>query len=181
MMLIKALAIVAVGALLGAALGATRTCTDGGCPLTANPWRGAIWGGFIGLMAVVAMSPGLFPAPPVAESVKEITTQDDFQAQVMKDDGPSVVFFHADWCSPCRRFIPTFNEIAGDYSDQVQFVHVNLDKARRLAVELGVRAVPTLLYFKDGEEVGRMEGAPSRGQFKDILENLQTGPVATAN
>ncbi|MBN2311382.1 MAG: thioredoxin family protein [Candidatus Hydrogenedentes bacterium] len=178
-MLIKALAIVLAGAAFGALIGSTRSCKDGACPLTANPKRGALWGGFLGLMvafSVGALGPAAMPGVAVEDdgaaassALTPVTSEEDFNREVAGNEGLSVVYFHANWCVACRRFKPTLEAVAREYGSQAKFVSVNTDQLRALSQSYRVKYLPTTIVFRNGAEVARLVGIASRDHLIDAL------------
>ena len=91
---------------------------------------------------------------------------DDFD-EVMQEAGVAVVDFWAPWCGPCKMMEPILEEIALEYQEKgVRVVKVNVDEAQRLAADFGVRSIPTLMFFRDGEPLFEMVGIVS----KPVLE-----------
>jgi len=82
-----------------------------------------------------------------------------FDEFVARTGLPVVVDFWAPWCGPCRAMAPAFEKAAGEMRTQARFAKVNTDEAQELAVRMGIRAIPTLVVFKNGKEVERMSGA----------------------
>jgi len=96
---------------------------------------------------------GLLEGAPVALDER---TFDDF---VARTELPVLVDFWAPWCGPCRAMAPAFEKVAGEMRTQVRFAKVNTDEAQGLAARMGIRAIPTLMVFKGGQELERMSGA----------------------
>lgn len=95
------------------------------------------------------------PEPPIVHA-----TDADFVALVEESSGVSIVDFWAPWCAPCRMMEPILGEIALEYEDAgVRVVKVNSDIARESAERFGIRSIPTLIFFKDGEPLFEMVGA----------------------
>lgn len=85
-------------------------------------------------------------------------TQDDFDATVLAAHAPVLVDFHADWCGPCKVLAPKLDELAAAQTGHILFVKVDTDHAPEIAARYGIRSVPTVVMFRDGEEVGRSVG-----------------------
>ncbi len=91
-------------------------------------------------------------------NVNDVNDQ-DFQTQVLESDQPVLVDFWADWCVPCHMVSPVVEEIAREYSDRLKAVKVNVDDNPRASAQFGIRSIPTLILFKDGQEKARVIGA----------------------
>ena len=101
------------------------------------------------------------------------STDSDFDTDVLKASGPIVVDFWAEWCGPCRAIGPALEEISEALSGQVEIVKVNIDENPATPQNYGVRGIPTLLIFKDGEVVAEKIGALPKSQLeKWVKENL---------
>jgi thioredoxin 1 len=97
-------------------------------------------------------------------------TAANFKAEVLEASLPYFVSFWAGWCAPCKIVDPLFAEIASEYDGRARFGKVNIDDEEALAIEYGIRAVPTLLIFKNGEVVDKMIGAHAK---HDLTSNLE--------
>jgi thioredoxin 1 len=94
-------------------------------------------------------------------------TDKDFEAEVLKAKGPVLVDFWAEWCGPCRSLIPTLDALAAEKGTQIKVVKVNVDESPDAPSKYGVRSIPALYIFKNGEVVAQMVGAlPKSELFK---------------
>lgn len=169
-MIVKLLIPAAVGALLGALVGRLRKCPDGGCPLTQSPKRGALWGALLGVAFAVAATPGLFsPKVEMSTAVTQLSSESEFQSQVLDVEGKAVVLFHASWCGPCQRFKPTFNTVAEQLGSDHAFIGIDVDQAPALAEKYDVRGIPTVIVFDKGKVLTRFSGAPSETDLRNAL------------
>jgi len=87
-------------------------------------------------------------------------------------NGVSLVDFWAPWCGPCRVVAPIIDELAAEYEGKANICKVNTDEQQDLAVKFGIRSIPTILFFKDGEVVDQMIGASSKQAFKEKLDSI---------
>jgi thioredoxin 1 len=92
-----------------------------------------------------------------------------FEGFVRGAGKPVLVDFHAPWCGPCRALAPTLEAMAADLGDQIAFAKLNVDEAPRLAASLGVRSIPALILFVDGEPLDTRVGQRSRGEIAQWL------------
>lgn len=96
-------------------------------------------------------------------------TKENFQAEIKKSDKPVLVDFWAVWCGPCQMMAPILHELEAEMPD-VQIGKVNVDEQMDLARQFRVVSIPTLIIFKNGQEVQRMVGVTSKEELKDALK-----------
>ena len=99
-------------------------------------------------------------------------TDASFDEVVLKSDKPVLVDFWATWCGPCRMLGPVIEELATEYEDRVVVGKVDVDNNQEFAAKYGVRNIPTVLVFKDGEVVGRQVGVAPKKTYTDALDSL---------
>ncbi|GAB6045360.1 thioredoxin [Caminibacter profundus] len=99
-------------------------------------------------------------------------TKDNFE-DIVKNNKVVVVDFWAPWCGPCRMIAPIIEELAEEYKDKdVAIGKVNTDEQQELAMQFGIRSIPTVLFFKDGELVDNMIGAAPKQFYEDKINTL---------
>lgn len=96
----------------------------------------------------------------------------DFEEVVLKSKLPVVVDFWAPWCGPCRRIAPLMEKIASTHAGSLVVAKVNTDESPTTARMYGIRSIPTLLFFKDGELVHSQVGALPEGMMLDLLNQF---------
>lgn len=100
------------------------------------------------------------------------TNEESFERDVLQSDRPVLVDFHAEWCGPCHVIGPIIEEIAQDYAGRVNVRKVDVDENQGLAEQYGVRGIPTLLLFNDGQVHETVVGLQSKTQLAIILDRL---------
>ena len=105
----------------------------------------------------------------MAGSVSEVT-DNNFQAEVIESDVPVLVDFWAPWCGPCRVVAPVLEEIAGERSEQLKIVKLNIDENQQTAMNYQILAIPTMVLFRNGAEAKRIQGAMPKKRLEAELE-----------
>ncbi len=95
----------------------------------------------------------------------------NFQSEVLDSDSPVLVDFWAEWCGPCKALSPLLDEIAGEMQGKVKVVKVNIEEAPEAPTKYGVRGVPTLMIFKNGQVVDTRVGGMPKGQLAEWIES----------
>jgi thioredoxin 1 len=96
---------------------------------------------------------------------------DNFAQAVLQSDRPVLVDFWAEWCGPCRTLAPTVEAVATDWADRARVMKLNVDQSPLMTERYGVRTIPTLILFKDGEEVARLLGAVSKTEIARKIDH----------
>ncbi len=179
-MFIKVIIGIVIGVALGALMGHFGKCSSGGCPLTANPYRGAIYGGVMGALFAFSFA-GSSPsgatgaanaAAAESSAIVHINSAADFETYVMNADQPCLADFYSDNCGPCRKLAPTIGKIAEKYAGRAVICKVSLDVAPDLAKPQGIRGIPAVLFFNKGEEVKRIVGLRSQASYEKVLNKM---------
>lgn len=96
-------------------------------------------------------------------------TDDTFAAEVTDSDIPVVVDFWAEWCGPCKQIGPSLEELSDEYEGKVKIVKVNVDENPNSPAQMGVRGIPALFLFKDGQVVANKTGAAPKAALADWI------------
>ncbi len=95
-----------------------------------------------------------------------------FDTEIMQSDKPAVVDFWAPWCGPCKAIGPVMEELAGSYGEKVKFAKCNVDDNPVTPGKFGIKAIPTLIFFKEGKVVDQITGMVAKSKLEDSLNSL---------
>jgi thioredoxin 1 len=93
-----------------------------------------------------------------------------FETDVLQADKPVLVDYWAEWCGPCKMIAPILDEVAGTYGDKLQIAKMNVDENRDIPAKFGIRGIPTLMLFKNGELAATKVGAMSKAQLTAFID-----------
>ena len=99
------------------------------------------------------------------------TTDANFEQDVLKSTTPVLIDYWAEWCGPCRMVAPILDEIAGQYQGRLNIMKVNVDENRSVPAKYGIRGIPTLMLFKDGDVAATKVGALSKSQLISFIDS----------
>ena len=106
----------------------------------------------------------------MASDLIKHTTDATFEADVLKSSTPVLVDYWAEWCGPCKMIAPILDEVATSYDGKLQIAKMNVDENRDIPAKFGIRGIPTLMLFKDGELAATKVGAMSKAQLTAFID-----------
>lgn len=176
-----------IGGAIGVVLGYFGKCTTGTCPLTANPYRGAIYGVVMGILLTSIfvyrskvqpeeLNPQKENKSSRPHSIKEspinIDSKSDFQANVLDNSGICLVDLFSNRCPPCKVLSPTISSLAKTYAGKVTVCKVNVDRLPAIAERYRIYVIPTVLIVNKGQEAKRLIGLQPQAEYTAILDKL---------
>jgi|TARA_B110000116_G_C16732222_1_gene534266 thioredoxin 1 len=97
-------------------------------------------------------------------------TDDSFEADVLKAEGPVLVDFWAEWCGPCKMIAPVLDELASTYAGKISIAKMDVDDSKETPAKFNIRGIPTLIIFKNGEASSTKVGALTKKQLIEFIE-----------
>ena len=101
---------------------------------------------------------------------KPVEITDENFNEVINSDQPVLVDFWAEWCGPCKALAPKLDEIAKEYGEKVRVVKLNVDENQKTSAEFGIRGIPTLIVFKDGQNVEQISGNHPKENITALID-----------
>jgi len=101
-------------------------------------------------------------------------TESNWDEQVLQSELPVLVDFWAEWCGPCKMIAPSVHDMAEEYDGQLNVAKLDVDNAPSIALKYGVRSIPALIFFKDGQPVDQIVGAVPKAVLKKKVDSVLT-------
>jgi len=193
---------VLIGGLIGAGLGYFGKCSSGVCPLTANPYRGAIYGAVLGALLTSVFWPKS-QENTRGSNVVHVNSESDLNAKVLKENRsglvesltkesflqkvfnyeqnkewkfegklPCIIDFYADWCRPCKMVEPILQELAQEYQGKLNIYRVDTQAQQELAAAFGVQSIPSILFVPLNDKPQMAIGALPKKTLKKAIKEV---------
>jgi thioredoxin 1 len=107
----------------------------------------------------------------MASNTIQRVTDDTFEPEVLKSDTPVLVDYWAEWCGPCKSIAPILDEVAREYQGRLKVAKINVDENQQTPAKFGIRGIPTLMLFKNGNVEATRVGALSKSQLTAFLDS----------
>ncbi len=107
----------------------------------------------------------------MAQGIKDIDDS-SFDTEILQSDKPAIVDFWAPWCGPCKAIAPVMEDLAGTYGEQIKFTKCNVDDNPITPGKFGIKAIPTLIFFKEGKVVDQITGMVAKSKLEDSIKNI---------
>ncbi len=184
-MVLKIIIGIIIGGVIGAIMGYYGKCSSGACPLTANPWRGGVYGAVMGaLIGGIIANPNknYFSGGKEEKTSARLVTFDSpagFNRMIKETKGVALVDFYAEWCGPCKQLSPVISSLADQFAGRAKVCKLNVDKVSETAKEFGIKTIPTVIIFNNGKPVERFVGGQKQDVYASALErNLKAAEEA---
>ncbi len=105
----------------------------------------------------------------MSDNINDVS-DDNFEDEILKSDVPALIDFWATWCAPCKAIAPIVEEMAAKYGGKLKVAKMNVDDNQLTPVKYGVRSIPTLILFKNGEVADQVIGAVSKSHIEDFID-----------
>ncbi|MDR2165969.1 MAG: thioredoxin TrxA [Zoogloeaceae bacterium] len=106
----------------------------------------------------------------MSEHIQHIT-EDTFETEVLQSPQPVLVDYWAEWCNPCNAIAPILEDVAGEYADRLKIAKVDIDKNQTIPARYGIRGIPTLMIFKNGDVIATKVGALTKPQLTAFIDS----------
>lgn len=107
----------------------------------------------------------------MAQGILDVSDS-SFESEILKADKPAVVDFWAPWCGPCKAIGPVIEDLAGTYGGQVKFAKCNVDDNPATPGKYGIKAIPTLIFFKDGKVANQITGMVAKSKLEESIKGI---------